>query len=210
MVDLPQAVLPQATAAPISEAQLREITLAEEREQRFAFARKLALLNGVGLGIGALFVLAAGIADPTSWLLGVLLGALAYAELRGRKLLAIYDRRALTLLGFNQLGLVALVCIYASFRIYAGLSADSPMRQILSDTPELTEALSTFDLTSVDELYRSVITGFYAVLMVVTALLQGSCALYYLSRRKYLLAFLERTPPWVLQWKLSRARGGDR
>ncbi len=194
---------------PISAAQLREITLAEQREKRFAFARKLAGANGGGLALFAFLAFVSGFFDPSSWLMAGVLALLAYVELRSRKQLARYEPRALVALTVNQLALIALVCAYALSRISATQHEPSPIADLMQQHGELAEVLGGSDPTGedngMDQMYRSGITAFYLLVIAVTALFQGGCALYYWTRRKHLDDFIAHTPQWVIDWKRSRS-----
>ena len=190
---------------PISPEQLQELTQADERERPLLLARKLAALNGFGMGLCAVLVFALGIFDPPSWLLAVVLGVLARTELRGRRLLERYDPSALPLLCRNQVALVGTVWIYALCSIYFGLRGPSPLTQILEEHPDLAEMLSTADvLHDAQKYYRYGLVAFYGLVIVVTTAFQGGTALYYASRRKHLDHFLARTPDWVVEWKRTR------
>lgn len=203
----PSAAATPASLEPISPEQLREINLADEREQRFLFAGKLAAMNGYGLAIFAALALMFGLFDLLSWLLAGSLGMLAYTELRGRRLLAQYDRSALMLLLANQLSLIGLVFVYAGGRVYFSLRGDSPLVQLLAENPGLGEALASTGFAEDAEVYyRYGILSFYALVALVTLLFQGGCAYYYFTRRTYLEDFLARTPGWVIEWKRQRAR----
>jgi hypothetical protein len=208
----------RAQTPPISDAQLQEMALADERVKRFAFASKLAGLNGGGFALFAVIALLSGFFDPSSFVIGLVLAGLAFAELHGRALLSRFDRRAFVVLTFNQLALVVLVTVYALFRIRAGMSEPSPLAGLMQQNGDLSDVLGVdgmngmnggglpAGLDDMDGLYQSAITIFYSVVIAVTAVFQGGCALYYWTRRKHLDDFLEHTPAWAIAWKRDRAR----
>jgi len=191
------------------------MALADQRVKRFAFAHKLAGLNGGGLALFAVIALLSGFFDASSFLVGLALAGLAYAELHGRALLTRFDRRALVVLTFNQLALVVLVCVYALFRISAGMNEPSPLAGLMQQSGDLS-GMADFGpssglgpasgLEDISGVYQSAITAFYGLVIAVTVLFQGGCALYYWTRRKHLDEFLEQTPAWAIAWKRGQAR----
>jgi hypothetical protein len=94
------------TAPAISDAQRIEISRGAEREKRFAFARKLASFNGVGVGIFAAIALLSAVFDFSSLLVAFLLSVIAFVELNGGQRVARYERN----------GLVQLACRATSSR----------------------------------------------------------------------------------------------
>lgn len=192
---------------PISEAQLIEIARGEERAKKLAFAGKLASFNGVVIGVFAFLSLASAIFDPWSLLLAAPLAAIAFVELRGSRQLARYERQGLMLLVGNQLALIALVTVYALLQIRSALSEPSPLAELMSQGAALPQDLAGTDLSGLgdfDDIYRSAAVGFYGLVIVLTALSQGACALYYWTRLKHLDELITSTPPWVLGWLKAR------
>jgi len=194
---------------PISDAQLRAIEQADQRERSFAFALKLARANGVGLAVCAVLALLSDLLEPSSWLLAGVLALLAYFELRGRRQLAAFDRRGLFTLTMNQLALVAFVCIYAVSRILSARSGQNPLAELMQQSGELSQLVGAQDdaggdAGGLDELVRTGVTAFYALVIALTVVCQGGCALYYWTRRKHLDDFNAQTPAWVIAWKRGR------
>jgi hypothetical protein len=191
---------PTADAAPaISDAQRIEIARGAEREKRFAFARKLASFNGIGVAIFALISLLSAVVDAWSLLLALPLAAIAFVELNGGQRVARYERRGLVQLAINQLALLALVVVYALIQIFGAHDGPSPLGELgISGMSE--------ELGDVDELYRTAVTAFYGVVVVATALIQGGFALYYQSRLKHLDQFLADTPRWVIDYLREQFR----
>ena len=197
-------------ATPISDAQRIEIARGAEREKAFAFARKLASFNGVGVGIFAAISLLSAVFDPSSLLLAVPLAVIAFVELNGGQRVARYERRGLVQLAYNQAALVALVAVYALVQIFSALDSPSPLADIMAQsgvpTEELGFSFMSTELGDIDEMYRSAVTAFYGVVIAATALVQGGCALYYYSRLKHLDRFLADTPRWVIDHLRTSAR----
>jgi hypothetical protein len=195
---------------PISDAQRIEIARGVEREKAFAFARKLASFNGVGVGIFAAFSLLSAVFDVSSLLLAFPLGIIAFVELNGGQRVARYERNALVQLAYNQVALVALVTVYALVQIFGVLDSASPLNDIMAEsgvpTEELDFSLGSSEFGDFDEMYRSAVTAFYGVVIAATALVQGGCAIYYYSRLKHLDRFLADTPRWVIDHLRTSAR----
>jgi hypothetical protein len=197
-------------ATPISDAQRIEIARGAEREKAFAFARKLASFNGVGVGIFAAISLLSALFDVASLLLAVPLAVIAFVELNGGQRVARYERSGLVQLAYNQVALVALVAVYALIQIFSALDSASPLADIMAQSgvpaEELGFSFMSTELGDLDEMYRSAVTAFYGVVIAATALVQGGCALYYYSRLKHLDRFLADTPRWVIDHLRTSAR----
>jgi hypothetical protein len=198
--------------APISEPQRQALQTAEAAARRFAFAPKLATLNGGGMLLAAAISLVLGVFDHGLLLSAAVLGASGWFELDGGKRLRAYDPRAPIRLALNQLVLLALVVSYASFKLIAAFNGENSLTAELAEHPELAAMLEQVDdpnvaqaLDSMGEMYRWGIVAVYSGLMGVAAIIQGGVAAYYLSRRKHLQAFLETTPAWVIDFLSSRA-----
>lgn len=196
--------------SPISDAQRIEIARGAEREKAFAFARKLASFNGIGVGIFAAISLLSAAFDPSSLLLAVPLGVIAFVELNGGQRLARYERNGLVQLACNQAALVALVAVYALAQIFSALDSASPLGEIMAQSGVPSAELGVSDISTelgdFDELYRSAVTAFYGVVVAATTLAQGGCALYYYSRLKHLDRFLADTPRWVVDYLRTGGR----
>lgn len=203
---------PSSTAGTpaISDAQRIEIARGAEREKKFAFARKLAGFNGVGVGIFAMIALLSAVLDFASLFLALPLAAVAFFELNGGQRVARYERNGLVQLACNQLAFVVLVTIYALARIVSARQGASPLAELMAQSsvpaaelgiPELGADMGEFD-----DMYRSAVTAFYGVVIAVTALTQGGCAWYYYSRIKHLDRFIADTPRWVIDYLRSGGR----
>ena len=124
-------------------------------------------------------------------------GAIACNEFRGRRRLLQFDPRGATLLGWNQLALLALVVIYSACMLQSGLTGPSPLAAELQSQPELTDALGS--LEEFEGAYRLLVVAVYGTVILLSCVFQGLNAVYYFSRRKHILAYLRDTADWVLQ-----------
>ncbi len=194
--------------APLSSAQLSEIELADTRVKQVGRAVKLAAWNGWSLALSALSTAAFSLSDPTLLLFALVLGGIAYVELRAGRRLRAYDPTALRRLFYNQTLLMVVIIGYAGYGLFATITNPNPLSAALADHPELSAlddpqvkdlALGFGDIT------RTVTLAVYVVMIVLSLLFQGGSALYYRTREKYLDAFLAATPAWIRELQRRRA-----
>jgi hypothetical protein len=193
--------------APISEPQRQALHAAEAAARRFAFAPKVATLNGASMLLAAAISLLLGLFDHGLLLSAVVLGVCGWFELDGGRRLRAYDPRAPLQLALNQLVLLALVVSYAAFKLVSAFTGENSLVAELAQHPELAAMLGQVDdpnvtqaLDSMSDMYRWGVVAVYSGLIGIAAIIQGGVAAYYLSRRKYVKAFLESTPPWVIEF----------
>jgi hypothetical protein len=121
----------------------------------------------------------------------VSLAVVAYNEFRGRRRLRELDPAAASLLGWNQLGLLALITAYCAWMIFTGLTRPNPLAAELAANPDLAAVLGSTD--GFDVLYRQVVVGFYGIVIVLSAIFQGANAVYYFTRRKHVEQYRRET-----------------
>jgi hypothetical protein len=119
----------------------------------------------------------------------------AVIEFRGRARLLKFDPMAATLLGWNQLGLLAMITVYCVSSLYSDLYGTNSIRAELQSFSELNTALGSVE--GVDTLVRQVAILFYGSIIALSVVFQGLTAVYYFTRRKYVTAYLDETPEWV-------------
>ena len=146
-------------------------------------AARLANFNGWTTGVIAALSAPFAFFSLVGGLVFVSLAAVAINEFRGRRRLLKLDPAAASLLGWNQLGLLALVIGYCCRMIFTGLTTMNPVAAELAANPDLAAVLGAAD--GFDALYRQVVVGFYGVVIVLSAIIQGAGAIYYFTRRKY-------------------------
>lgn len=192
-----------ATATEFSPAQgelnpeTREVlSCAQTRAKKIRKAASVAAMNG---WVTSIFAACSAPFAPFSFV-GFLVTAglivVAYNEFQGRKRLLKFDPTAAVLLGRNQLGFLLLIIGYCFWMIVQGLSSTGPFAAELAAKPELASALGPLD--EFDHLYRFLVVGLYGTVIVLSAIFQGLTAFYYFSRRKYVEAYVQKTPAWVL------------
>lgn len=187
---------------PLDEAQL--LALAETRQwtRKLRFARGLALTNVVSLACFSALSIGLGALGGTLSLVGLVLGALAWNEERGRAWLVAVDARAPRRLALNQLLLLLTVLVYSAWNMYVTWTGPDPLDALLQASPELTEVLKQTSSDSgqsfgdLGRLARSATLAMYAAVAVGSVLVQGLTCLYYASLRRTVEA-LSQAPPWA-------------
>jgi hypothetical protein len=181
------------TAPAVSEEQLRALAWARQQSRRISRAALVAGISGWTLAVFSLLTLLGGLFSLPSLLLGVGLAAVAYRELRGSKGLRAMDPAAPGRLGVNQLVLGAMILAYAAWGMAQALTAASPYESYLQAGGPVAESLAP-----IDRLHRMVTFAFYAAVICVSVVAQGSLAAYYFTRRRHVLDFLRETPAWIV------------
>ena len=194
---------PRSDNGPLSPAQQRELVEANRRARKIVRATKVAAFNGWSFGLFAALTLPFALFSLTSLVMGLGLAAVAYNELRGRRLLCNFDPNAPRILGWNQLGLMGLLIAYSLWNIWIGFNAPSPYSEEIAATPELGPMLG-----SIDDLYRQVTLIVYGGLIVFSVIFQGLNALYYFTREKHLQSYLNQTPAWVVDLQRTASVSG--
>ncbi len=190
------ATLTSEPTGPLSQTQQHQVAAAHERAKKIRKAASVASFNGWVTGIFAVCSAPFAVFSLSGFVMTVGLSIVAYNEFRGRKRLLQFDQRAPAFLGWNQVAFLALIVCYCIWMLIAGLTSDGPLAAELKAKPELG---AVFDSTGeFDELYRMLVVAVYGSIIVLTGVFQGLNALYYFSRRKYVNAYVEETPDWVL------------
>ena len=180
---------------PLTPEHHHELVLANERLKSIRRAASMAGLNG---WVAALLAAVSAPFAPfglVAALVTVGLAVVAYNEFRGRKRLLAFDPSAPTLLGWNQVGLLAMIVAYCLWMLSVSLRGAGTLAAEMQATPELADALGGLD---VGGLYKRLAIGFYGAVIVLSAIFQGLNAVYYFSRRKHVDAYLRQTPQWVV------------
>jgi len=193
---------------PLSPEHLAELARAEQRARKVRKAGGVAMFNGCTIAFfaGGCLLFAAisplfGELDVEALIMAAGLGVVAWNEFRGRRLIRRFDPRACRLLGWNQLGLMALLIGYCAWQIARALFGANPYADAISKEPMLGSTLGP-----IGDLYETLTIAVYGAVIAGTIVFQGLNALYYFTRRKHVLAYLNETPPWVVD--LQRASTG--
>jgi hypothetical protein len=182
---------------PLSPEQQAELADAKERAKPLLGAARTATYNIWSMGIFAAFTIVFGLFSFTAMALGIGLAAVTWNEYRGRRLLRLFDPEGPRLLGRNQLGLMAIIVVYALWSIYQTRAHPDAelvqMDQILGgDTSGLVASLTTI---------------VYLAVIVATGFFQGLMARYYFKRGPMVETYVRDTPEWVIE--LQRAAALD-
>lgn len=185
------------SAGPLTPEHQRELALAQARAKKVRAAARTAAFNG---WVTAAFAVCSAPFAPFSavgFLATAGLAYIAYNEFQGRKRLLRFDPTAARLLGWNQIGFLALIVLYCLWMLYTGLTGAGPFSEELKTNPELADALGSLD--GIDQLYRHLVVAVYGSVIALSVVFQGLTALYYFTRRKYVEACRRETPTWVLE-----------
>ncbi|HDZ21578.1 hypothetical protein LCGC14_1099480 [marine sediment metagenome] len=198
-----QADAPPVAAAadrPLSPEHLLQVEQADVRARTLRKAGGVAMFNGVtfaifaaGSGLFALVNLMFGEFDAASVVMTVGLAVVASNEFKGRRLIRSFDRRAPKLLGWNQIGLMALLVAYGAWMIANAYLGPDPYAEQIAENPSVADQyawMSQIDMAVKLAVYGGLIAG--------TLIFQGLNARYYFSRAKLLTAYLDETPDWVV------------
>ena len=172
----------------------------EAAQARGAKVRKIARVATFGGWLGAVFAASALLfgllgslmdqsLDVVSVGLGLALGIVAFNEFRGAAMVRKLDVRATTLLGFNQLFLLASITVYCLWNMFWSPTVTGQS----SGNAEVDEMLAGYS-----GLEQTVKLGLYGAVIVGTLLAQGLTAMYYFGRSRTLREYIKQTPPWIV------------
>jgi hypothetical protein len=196
------ASLETALRGPLSSDQQHDLLAAKLRAKTIRRASGVAALNGWSIAIFAAISLPCAMWSWPTLILEVGLAVVAFNEFRGRDGLRRFDPAAAHRLGWNQLGLWALLAGYSVWSIGSALIMPNSLPEALLTTPELGASMQE----SIGRLYLAVTIAVYGGMIVGTTVMQGLNAWYYFSRHKHVLAYLHATPAWVID--VQRVMGG--
>jgi hypothetical protein len=186
----PVAPLPTAGLSP---EQMRQMADAWLRAKKVRRGVSVAMFDGWTVAIFAGLTLLGGLFSPVGLLLGLGMATAAYVELKAAKRLKALDPAACKTLAWNQVFLGAILFLYACYSLWTIYSGRSALNSELSKYPELSQF--AVDIEQMSKLIGLLI---YGTLIAVAIFGQGGTALFYLSRRKYVDAYLRETPQWIL------------
>jgi hypothetical protein len=200
MTDLAQAS-PLAGASladnPLSATHRRELAAARDRAKTIRKAARVAGFNGwttaAAAACSAMFLVFDR--SPIAIAITIGLAIIAYNEFRGRKRLLSFDPTAATMLGWNQLGLLAMIIGYCIWSLFGTAGQADAMQAELKSYSDLDAALGTTG--GFTGMVKTISYAFYGVVIALSAVFQGGNALYYFTRRRHVEDFVAETPQWV-------------
>jgi hypothetical protein len=192
---IPLAGLKDRSLDPLSIEHRRELSAARDRSRVIRKAARVASFNGWTTALIAALSAPFSIFSPVGLALTVGLAVVAFNEFRGRKRLLNFDPRGATLLGWNQIGLLAMIVVYCGWMWYSSVNDSGTVAAEMKSYADLDAALGASG--GFETLYKQLVVVFYGGVVVLSALFQGGTALYYFSRRRHVEEFVAETPAWV-------------
>jgi hypothetical protein len=193
------AAMPTTAATPgLTPEQLKQIADARLRSKKIRKGVSVAMFDGWTVGLFGGLTLLFGMFSPVAWILGVGMIVVAYVELRGAKRMRLLDPQAPRMLAWNQVVLGGLLLAYASYSLWTIYTGRTDLQSEIAKYPELTDTLG-----DMDRLAKLIGLLVYGTLMAVAIFGQGGTALFYLSRKKHIEAYLRETPHWIIEAQRS-------
>lgn len=189
------AAITPPTDPPLSETHHRALAAARERAEPVRRAVRVATFNAWTTAVLAALSAPFALFGVAGLVIFVGLAAIAWNEFRGRRRLQDFDPAGASILGWNQLGLLALITVYCLWAIYSNLWGSESIDAQLRANPELGAAVGS--LGGLAELVEPIVLAFYGLVIALSAVFQGGNALYYFSRRKCVETYVRETPAWV-------------
>jgi hypothetical protein len=180
---------------PLTAAERGELVRAHDRGRAVRKAAAVATFNGWATAFVATLSAPFALFSTFGLITTIVLVVVAAIEFRGRRRLLRFDPTGATLLGWNQLGLLAMITAYCLWSLYSDLYGANSIRAELQSFSELNSALGSSE--SVDTLVRQLTILLYGSIIALSVVFQGLTAAYYFTRRKYVTAYLVETPEWV-------------
>jgi hypothetical protein len=190
------AALATSTNPPLSESHHRELALAAQRSRPIQSAARVANFNAWTTAILAALSAPFALFSVAGFVVFAGLALVAWNEFRGRRRMLEYDPAGASILGWNQLGLLALISLYCLWAIYSNLWGSASIDAQMRANPQLGAAFNS--LGGMSELIQPIVLAFYGMVIALTVIFQGGNALYYFTRRKYLDTYVRETPAWVI------------
>lgn len=180
----------------MSEVHLSELHEARRRARRIRRAGAYAKFSGITMALFALVSLVMGLfGDWASLAIGVVLGAIAFNELKGAELLERFDVRAAVRLGYGQVVLGFVIVAYAAWSWYAQSKA-SPLAAYGGSTGSAEVDAMYLDIVKSVSPMLSMFWGAVAMVGLAVSLVT---ARYYFSRDKLVREMRTSTPAWILE-----------
>ncbi|MFI4897305.1 MAG: hypothetical protein ACIARR_05725 [Phycisphaerales bacterium JB059] len=185
----------QAPSPTLTEAQLAELERAHRHARPMRRGARVASMSAwTSLALGALAAPFA-LGDLGALALALALIACGYNELSARRALVRMETSAPARLAINQLALGAVFIAYAAFNLYRL----GPIPPVRLDVDGMIHPGGSVNEEAIDALSRLASGALYLGLIIGTILVQGSTALFYITRRRPLRRFLSSTPAWVVE-----------
>jgi hypothetical protein len=185
--------LASPAVTPASPQHLAQIAAARQQFSKIRKASSAAAFSGWSIAIFGFLTLATGFWTFTGAMLGIGMCLIAYFELLGAKLMRRLDPDVTKRLAINQLIFGVLLIIYACSSMWTSLHEPSEIDKALSNEPEATQMFG-----SIGQMEHTAYIALYGSVILAAILGCGGMAWYYISRRKYIVAYLREAPPWIV------------
>lgn len=185
---------------PLSLAHRRELVAARDRASSIRKAGRVAAFNGWTTGLCAACSLMFLVFDrsPLAIAIAVGLSIITFNEFRGRKRLLNFDPAAATMLGWNQLGLLAMIVAYCLWQLHTSNSAEAAGALTAGlDSASARELRAMTGGFQLEKLYRTATLALCWGVIALSVVFQGGNAIYYFTRRRHVEDFIAETPQWV-------------
>lgn len=195
-VAYPTVCIPDALVSdPLSAVHRLQLSAARGRAKVIRKAARVAAFNGWTTALIAAASAPFSVGNPVAMALTAGVALVAMNELRGRRQILDFEPRGATLLGWNQLGLLAMIAAYSVWTMRTSLAETGEVAAQLRSYAELDAVLGSAG--GFESLYRQIVVYLYTGVIGLSALFQGGTALYYFSRRRKIDDFVAETPAWV-------------
>jgi len=185
------------TDNPLSVTHRRELADARDRAKTIRKAASIAGFNGwttaAAAACSAMFLVFDR--SPIAIAVTIALVIVTFNEFRGRKRLLNFDTTAATMMGWNQLGLLAMIVVYCLWSLSGMAGQADAMRAELKSYSDLDAALGTGP--GFEGMVKTISYAFYGGVIALSLVFQGGNALYYFTRRRHVEEFIVETPQWV-------------
>ena len=159
--------------------------------------------------LGALTLICGGYSSVAGVVIGLILLGTGLFELRCVRQLRRLNSSALRQMAYNQLGLAAVLILYATVSLIQirMTSAGGQSGGLAADVEqELAEAGAS--AKDVEDQISTAALILYSGLIAFALLAQGGTAMYYFSRQKHLKQYLQETPDWIQHMQREQMQTG--
>jgi hypothetical protein len=201
---IPEATTDSRPAEIPRELRFPEGAIQKHRLRKIQKAGSVAMFNGVTMLIFAvlsgLYGVASAVLGQFDWVsivisAGLLL--LGINEIRARKLMLRFDLRGPVRLGWNQLGLLALISAYCVWMILWAVREPTMISDYIAESPELSKLVTDLqEIRGMDNMVQQGIILIYAAVIGATLLFQGGNAIYYFTRGRLLRIYIKEAPSY--------------
>jgi hypothetical protein len=174
----------------------QELQSAKMAYRKIRRAIGMAQFDGWTIGIIAGFSFLFGVVcgDWVSTVIGMALVINAWIELQSAQRLRQLDPQAIRRMGLNQLAVAGVIVLYVGWTIAL----------ILFGKDELASVSSASAQAGIDPgQIRMLEVGVYLIVLAIGLASTLGMSRYYFTREKYLKAYLEQTPAWIIAMQRS-------